>query len=635
MDATPLGVLKHYWGYDAFRPLQGEIIDSILAGRDTLGLLPTGGGKSLTFQVPALLLPGITLVVTPLISLMKDQVDNLRARNVRAVCLHAGMSRAEMRLAMDRARLGKVKLMYLSPEKLSNEYFREQLRELNLSLLVVDEAHCISQWGYDFRPSYLKIGELRTHFPEAPVLALTASATPDVVSDIMDRLHFRQPNVMSRSFSRDNLSYIVRNDFDKERQLLNILHSTTGSAIVYTRSRKRTREVAALLAADGISADYYHAGLAIEDKNERQNRWKSGELRVIVATNAFGMGIDKPDVRVVVHYDMPLSLEEYYQEAGRAGRDGKPAFAVMLVANTDKGRLTRAITDAFPPKETIRRVYELAGNFVSLAVGDGFNRVFEFNFPVFLTTYQLQPIPTRSAMLLLTQAGYFDFVEDVNLQARVMITASKEELYSVTLDEEGERVFNTMLRSYAGLFADFVYINESVIARRADVTEQRVYDTLLQLSRMHVLQYVPRRQMPYLYYTTSRELPKYVELPRAIYEDRRARMEHRVGVMKKFAFATEGCRVNTMLEYFGEKPDKPCGKCDLCRERMRHAPDASARRSVEESVIYVTSQEPRTLEYIVSEVAGRRDDVIETVRRLLESGRLHIDGDDKIANSRP
>lgn len=628
---TPGEVLKKYWGYDSFRPLQAEIIDSVLNGRDTLGLLPTGGGKSLTFQVPAMLLPGLTVVVTPLISLMKDQVDNLRDRGIRAVCLHSGLSRSETRLGLDRCRLGKAKLLYISPEKLQVETFVAQLKQMEISLIVVDEAHCISQWGYDFRPSYLKIGELRDLMPGTPILALTASATPEVVSDIMSKLNFSGKNIFAKSFTRENLSYIVRNDFDKERQLLNILNNTRGSAIVYVRSRKRTREIAAVLCANDISADYYHAGLAVEDKADKQNRWKEGSIRVMVATNAFGMGIDKPDVRTVVHVDLPPSLEEYYQEAGRAGRDGLPAFAVLLVAKTDKARLTRMVTDAFPPKEYIRRVYELAGNFVNVAVGSGYDKVYNFDFALFVKTFDLQPVPARSAMRLLTQSGYFEFMEDVSMQSRVMIIADKEDLYSVNLDEEGEQVFTILLRSYTGLFADFVYINEPLIARRAEVSEQKVYETLLALSRMHILQYVPRQNMPCLYYTTSRELPKYIEIPKSVYEVQRERLMKRIEAMKSFAFADSGCRVNIMLEYFGEKPEKPCGKCDLCRERNRVAPSKTEREQLIDSIIYITGQQPRTLDYIINELSPRRkEEIIETVRHLLGKKRILLHPDDTI-----
>ena len=629
--AEPHYILRKYWGYEDFRPLQEDIITSVLAGRDTLGLLPTGGGKSLTFQVPSMLLPGLTLVVTPLISLMKDQVDNLRDRGIKATYFHAGLTRAEQKLGMDRCRLGKIKILYVSPEKLRSEPFTAQLRQMNVSLIVVDEAHCISQWGYDFRPSYLKIGELRSHFPEVPVLALTASATPEVVDDIMDKLLFRERNVYAKSFARDNLSYIVRNDFDKERQLLRVLGNTVGSAVVYVRSRRRTREIADMLVSSGISADYYHAGLAPEDKNEKQARWKGDGVRVMVATNAFGMGIDKPDVRVVGHFDLPGSLEEYYQEAGRAGRDGKPAFAVLLTAKTDKARLTRMGTDAFPDKELIRRVYEMAGNFVNVAVGSGYDKVFEFNFDLFVKTYDLPPLPARSAMHLLTQAGYFEFIEEVTMQSRVMIIAYKDELYDVRLDDEGDRIFNILLRSYTGLFADFVYVNESLIARRADVDEQKVYETFLALSRMKILQYIPRKTTPYLYYTTSRELPKYVVMPTAVYEDQRRRLEKRIEAMKKFAFAVDECRVSLMLRYFGEKSVSPCGKCDVCRERKHVRINSLSREELESSVMYMVSQEPRTVEYLVRESSWRRDDVIECVRRLVKRGKLCIGADDTIS----
>lgn len=627
-------ILKRYWGYDSFRPRQEEIIMSVLDGRDTLGLLPTGGGKSITFQVPAMVFEGITVVVTPLISLMKDQVDNLRAAGIRAVCLHSGLSRAEHRLALDRCRLGKAKLMYVSPEKLQSATFIDQLRSMDVCFLVVDEAHCISQWGYDFRPSYLKISLIRELFPDIPVLALTASATPVVVDDIMDKLGFKERNVYARSFSRDNLSYIVRNDFDKERRLINVLTNTSGSAIVYVRSRRRTREIADMLVRNGISADYYHAGLDATEKNEKQNNWKTDGVRVMVATNAFGMGIDKPDVRTVVHYDIPSSLEEYYQEAGRAGRDGKEAFAVLLVSRADKGRLTRMLSEMFPPKDFIRRVYELAGNFVNVAVGDGYNSVYEFNFALFLKTYDLPPLTTRSAMRLLTQAQYFEFVEEVTMQSRVMITANKSELYSVKLDEAGERVFNMLLRSYTGLFADFVYINESVIARRADVDEQKVYETMLQLSRMHILQYVPRKSTPYLYYTTSRELPKYIDMPRSVYEDQYKRLKERIEAMKRFSFGDDDCRVNVMLRYFGEKPEAPCGKCDVCRSRNRNRLTKGDKQSIKDSIIYMVGNAPRSLDYIVAESRYAEDDVIEAVRALLSSHTLSIDDSDMISLTR-
>ena len=621
-------ILNRHWGYSSFRPMQEEIIASVLSGHDTLGLLPTGGGKSITFQVPALALDGLTIVVTPLISLMKDQVDNLRAVGIKAVCLHSGLTRAEHRLGIDRCRLGKAKLLYISPEKLQSKTFIEQLRDMPVCLIVVDEAHCISQWGYDFRPSYLRICQLRGLFPAAPVLALTASATPEVVDDIMSKLQFKERNLFARSFSRDNISYIVRSDNEKDRQLLRILLSTHGSAIVYVRSRLRTREIAELLSKNGISADYYHAGLAPEEKSQKQERWKNEDIRVIVATNAFGMGIDKPDVRVVVHIDPPSSLEEYYQEAGRAGRDGQPSSAVLLVSAYDKGRLTRMVDESFPPKEFIKRVYELAGNFTEVAVGEGYGHVYEFNFAKFLQTYKLPPRPTRSALHLLTQAEHFEYVEEVTTQSRVMMTAERNELYSLRIDEKTERLLNGILRLYTGLFADFVYINEPVVSTTIGLTEKEVYEGLLLLSRMHVLQYIPRKSTPYLYYTASRQLPKYIDIPKSVYEQQRERLIKRIEAIKKFAFSDSECRVNHMLRYFGENPSEPCGKCDVCRNRnKKKSLSSEEKRSLKESVLYMLGQSPRSIDYLINESAEPKDRVIDTTRRLLKEGAVKMTSD--------
>ena len=492
-------ILKRYWGYDAFRPMQEEIIDSVLEGRDTLGLLPTGGGKSLTFQVPAMILPGVTIVVTPLISLMKDQVDNLADRGIRAVLFHSGLTPREKDLGMTRCRLGKAKIAYVSPERLQNERFLAELRSLTVSLLVVDEAHCISQWGYDFRPSYLRIAALRRIVgEEVPVLALTASATPEVTGDIMRHLGFREPRVFAKSFTRENLSYIVRYADIKEPMLLRILTSTSGCSIVYVRSRRRTRELAALLNDAGIPSEAYHAGLAPEEKEERQDRWKQDETRVMVATNAFGMGIDKPDVRLVVHYDLPSSLEEYYQEAGRGGRDGRESLAVVIAGKRDKALLTRRVNESFPPKDFIARVYELAGNFLNVAVGEGFGMVYEFNFSQFCSTFDLPPVPTQSALHILTRAGYVEYIEETTSRSRLMVVMRREELYDISLDPATEDVLQTVLRAYTGLFADYVYISELMIAERLRLSSEQVYQSLLTLSRLHAIHYIPRTTTPYL-----------------------------------------------------------------------------------------------------------------------------------------
>ncbi|WP_301707885.1 ATP-dependent DNA helicase RecQ, partial [uncultured Duncaniella sp.] len=551
-------ILKRYWGYDAFRPMQEEIIDSVLEGRDTLGLLPTGGGKSLTFQVPAMILPGVTIVVTPLISLMKDQVDNLADRGIRAVLFHSGLTPREKDLGMTRCRLGKAKIAYVSPERLQNERFLAELRSLTVSLLVVDEAHCISQWGYDFRPSYLRIAALRRIVgEEVPVLALTASATPEVTGDIMRHLGFREPRVFAKSFTRENLSYIVRYADIKEPMLLRILTSTSGCSIVYVRSRRRTRELAALLNDAGIPSEAYHAGLAPEEKEERQDRWKQDETRVMVATNAFGMGIDKPDVRLVVHYDLPSSLEEYYQEAGRGGRDGRESLAVVIAGKRDKALLTRRVNESFPPKDFIARVYELAGNFLNVAVGEGFGMVYEFNFSQFCSTFDLPPVPTQSALHILTRAGYVEYIEETTSRSRLMVVMRREELYDISLDPATEDVLQTVLRAYTGLFADYVYISELMIAERLRLSSEQVYQSLLTLSRLHAIHYIPRTTTPYLIYTTSREEPRHIIIPIEVYERQRERMEARVGAMKEFVFGSTACRANTLLKYFGESPNEP------------------------------------------------------------------------------
>ena len=621
---SPVEVLKKYWGYDAFRPLQQEIIESILAGRDTLGLLPTGGGKSITFQVPALMMPGLTLVVTPLISLMKDQVDNLNDRGIRAVYFYSGMSRSHLRLGLDRARLGVAKIAYTSPERLRSKTFVDELRSMKVSLIVVDEAHCISQWGYDFRPSYLKIAELRRHFPDAPTLALTASATPRVVTDIMERLEMKEPRLLARSFHRDNLSYIVRYTDNKDTHLLKVLNNTAGTAIVYVRSRRRTRQIAEMLRAAGISADHYHAGLAPEDKNAKQAEWKEDRCRVIVATNAFGMGIDKPDVRVVVHYDLPPSLEEYYQEAGRAGRDGVKSFAVMLVGRADKGLLTRRIGEAFPPIETIKNVYEMMGNFLDVAVGEGYGRVYEFNFNLFCNRFGFKPTIAHNALMLLTRAGYIEFVEETTTRSRLMIVVTKRELYDLPLDPVTDTVFQCILRSYTGLFADYVYINESLIANRTGLTEQQVYDSLLYLGRLHAVSYIPRKTTPYIVFTTSREEPRYIQMPRAVYDDQRANMEQRIRAMQEFAFTTS-CRSQVLLGYFGEKDTAPCGSCDNCRNK-RPAAVADTKSLADHILTLAAMPGGRTLDFIALATGANTDILIETVRQMADEGTVKLYG---------
>lgn len=623
---TPHDILSRYWGYTSFRECQLEIIESVLAGHDTIGLLPTGGGKSITFQVPAMIVNGLTVVVTPLISLMKDQVDNLRAIGIYAGCLHSGMARAERRLTEDRLNLGKTKILYISPEKLARKDFHESLRRWRVGLIVVDEAHCISQWGYDFRPSYLGIPVLRTLFPDAPVLALTATATPAVVADIADKLCLRAGhNIFSRSFTRPNISYIVRHDEDKPSRMLRVLQNTAGSAIVYARSRRRTVQLAQMLIEAGISADFYHAGLDPHDKTEKQDRWKSGDIRVMVATNAFGMGIDKPDVRVVVHYDLPPSLEEYYQEAGRAGRDGRESYAVLIASTPDKGLLKRRLNENFPGREYILMVYERMCNFLGVAVGEGYDRVFEFNLTGFLATFGLKPAPTVAALRTLTRAGAIEFDENYNSRSRVMIVCRRDELYELNLDSLTDRILQHILRRCTGLFADYVPLDEVSVASGVHCTPQQVYDSLLMLSRMKVLSYIPKSNMPIVYFPTSRDLPKHVQIPRAVYEDLLERATRRMEAMRQYVFDYPRCRVSLMLGYFGETDAEPCGKCDLCRERKvasLHRSQADLDKAID--ALLAASPGGLDIESLRAAFPSRLDDAIDNLRRRADEGQLRI-----------
>ena len=490
-------VLKQYWGYEAFRPLQEEIIQSVYEGKDTLGLMPTGGGKSITFQVPTLTMEGICIVVTPLIALMKDQVDNLKQIGIKATAVHSGLTRQEIITQLENCIFGDYKFLYVSPERLGTEIFLNKVQAMKVCLLVVDESHCISQWGYDFRPSYLKIADVRELLPNVPVLALTATATPEVVDDIQERLHFREKNVFQKSFMRENLAYIVRNTEDKLHELTHILERVPGTAIVYVRNRKKTKEVAEYLQQQHISANYFHAGLNYDEKQIRQNAWKAGETRVIVATNAFGMGIDKPDVRLVIHLDMPSSLEEYYQEAGRAGRDGKKAYAVALCSPTDTTQLKKRLSDEFPPKDFIYRVYEALGNYFQIAVGFGLDTTHDFVLTDFCAAYKFPITPTHHALKLLELAGYIEYVEEAENASRLLFLATREELYKyLKQDLLTDRVVKTILRSYTGLFSDYAYINESQIATRAECSRDEVYHLLVGLSKYKIVHYIPEKKTP-------------------------------------------------------------------------------------------------------------------------------------------
>ncbi len=558
-------LLKKYWGYDDFRGIQREIIESIMAGRDTLGLMPTGGGKSITFQVPALAQEGVCIVITPLIALMKDQVQNLRKRGIKAAAIHSGLSHDELLITLDNAVFGAVKLLYVSPERLTSDIFLTKLQHMRVSFICVDEAHCISQWGYDFRPSYLQIAEIRRLLPDAPVLALTATATPAVVSDIQQRLAFKQENVFRMSFERKNLAYVVRHAEDKFDELLHILNNLKGSAIVYARSRERTKEFAELLCKAGLQATYFHAGLDNAVKDQRQRDWQADKVRIMVATNAFGMGIDKPDVRIVAHIDCPSSIEAYFQEAGRAGRDGQKAYAVLLYNPSDQHKLEKRINDTFPPLDYVRQVYEHLAYFYQVGVGSGYNAIFEFNIELFCKTYHHFPIQVVSALKILNRAGYIDFTEEEDNQARVKFILERDDLYRLKENSPNEeRLITALLRNYSGLFNDYRYIDEAYLAQLIGVSRPQVYMLLKGLSQKRIINFIPQKRTPYVRYMQRREEQEHLHFPKEVYDDLRTRFSERIKAMIDYATSEGICRSRLLLDYFGETRTKDCGQCDVC-----------------------------------------------------------------------
>ena len=576
-------VLQKYWGYDDFRGIQREIIESIGSGHDTLGLMPTGGGKSITFQVPALCSEGTCIVITPLIALMKDQVQHLRHRGIRAAAIYSGLSREEIITTLENCIFGGVTILYVSPERLSSELFRTKLRHMKVSFITVDEAHCISQWGYDFRPSYLQIADIRKDLPGIPVLALTATATPQVVQDIQDKLSNpldpRHPeisspscpscpssfNVFKMSFERKNLAYVVRRTTDKRQELIHILESVKGCAIVYARSRRRTKEVAELLCESGISATFYHAGLDTSVKDQRQRDWQEDKVRVMVATNAFGMGIDKPDVRLVIHIDCPDSLEAYFQEAGRAGRDGQKAYAVLLYNDADHRKLDKRISDTFPEKDYVRKVYEHLAFFYQVGVGSGYHATFEFNIDKFCHAFRHFPIQVDSALKILNRAGYIEYTEEQDNQARLMFTISRNELYKLeNCSPNEEKVITALLRNYGGLFVDYNFIDEGFIASQCGLQPQQLYMILKNLSAKHILHFIPQKKTPYVRYLQRRENTAHVQLPPVVYETRKEQFRERIQAMIAYATNDHICRSRQLLRYFGEEDSHDCRQCDVC-----------------------------------------------------------------------
>lgn len=561
-------ILKQYWGYDSFRGIQQEIIESIGSGRDTLGLMPTGGGKSITFQVPAMAMKGVCVVITPLIALMKDQVMHLRQKGILATAIYSGMSHKEILTALENCILGDTKFLYVSPERLGTSLFRTKFSRMNVSFITIDEAHCISQWGYDFRPSYLQIAEIRKIKPDVAVLALTATATPTVVDDIQERLQFRKKNVFRMSFRRQNLAYVVRKAEDKEAELIHILSSVQGSAIVYVRSRKGTKDIALLLNDNGLKATYYHAGLDHSVKDLRQHQWQNDEIRIMVATNAFGMGIDKPDVRVVVHIDSPDSIEAYFQEAGRAGRDGKKAYAVLLFNHLDETKLHRRIGDTYPNKDFIKNVYERLAYFYQIAMGTGIGHTHIFDITKFCMAYHYFPVLVDSALKILDNAGYIEYETDPDNEARVMFLLDRQQLYMLEqLTPNQELVITTLMRCYGGLFTDYVYIDLSFLEIHSGLTKQQLYLVLKSLSKRRILHFIPQRTMPFITYARDREDISLMTIPPQVYEQRKEQMEIRIKAMTEYAISNDKCRSQMLLEYFGEDNSEECRQCDVCIDK--------------------------------------------------------------------
>ncbi|MZP64911.1 MAG: RecQ family ATP-dependent DNA helicase [Bacteroidales bacterium] len=619
-------ILTRYWGFASFRPLQEDIIRSVTEGRDTLALMPTGGGKSITFQVPALAMEGTCLVITPLIALMKEQVNRLNSLEIRSLMIHSAMTREEIDITIENCIYGDYKFLYVSPERISTPLFRNRVGRINLSLVAVDEAHCISQWGYDFRPSYLKIASLREIIdPEVPFLALTATATAQVVNDIMEKLEFREANVLRTSFARKNISYLVRRVEEKGTYLLKTLGKARGSGIVYVRSRKRSKELAEMLVANNIKADFYHAGLPDELRDRKQASWSAGKTRVIVATNAFGMGIDKADVRFVIHWDTPDSIENYFQESGRAGRDGKPAWAVLLYSPSDRTRLDNSLRLKFPPVDRIKDVYEALCNYLMVPLGSGKNNVFDFNMSEFVSRFRLPVIETYNSLAFLQREGYVEFTEEINNPSRVHFIVGRDDLYKFQVANEAfDGFIKLLLRSYTGMFTEFVAINEDSLSKKAAITRDTVYNYLVKLASMHIIRYIPGKNTSLVIFTEERLERKALMISPENYLHVRDKYETRLNKMIDYAESANRCRVVMLLDYFGEESDR-CGTCDICRERNELDLSKYEFDIILEEIKNILSEQSPDPAELVKQINQPEEKVIKVIRWLLDHNKITHD----------
>lgn len=619
--------LQKYWGYADFRGIQRDIIESIASGKDTLGLMPTGGGKSITFQVPALTMPGVCIVITPLIALMRDQVEHLRKKGILAASIYSGMSRKEIIKTLENCIFGGVKILYVSPERLSSELFQSKLRHIEVSFITVDEAHCISQWGYDFRPSYLAIAAIRQQKPDVAILALTATATPHVIDDIQEQLQFKEKRVFRMSFERKNLAYIVREATDKLTQLVHILSSVEGASIVYVRSRKHAKEISEYLNQHGFSATFYHAGLEPAIKNQRQTDWQTDQVRIIVATNAFGMGIDKPDVRLVIHIDCPDSIEAYFQEAGRAGRDGKKAYAVLLWNDSDKRKLNKRIADNFPPKDYIREVYDHLAYYYQLGTGSGMGHTFVFQIDKFSRYFKHFPVHADSALRLLERSGYIHYEMEPDAKARLKFNLNRNELYRLEEGSSQERaIIEALLRHYGGLFTDFVYIDESMVAMEADTETHQVYVTLKNLSRKNIVTFIPQRKTPLITYLQDRVEGTKVVIPQEVYEERKEQFTRRIEAIIAYATNDDICRSRQLLRYFGEERSTDCEQCDVCLYHDSRHVNKETAEVIRTQILQLLSDKQKHHITELHQLRMPKETLDMTLEYLINEEEIYLDG---------